>query len=553
MASFVPMRAIPFRAVFVLGLGQDAFPRARGRHELDLRGDLNPQRLPGDVDRREQDLYMFLETLLQARSRITLSYVSRDELTGDELPASPALLELRAVLGQGYLDAAGLAQVFGERPGDRPPLRRYDDREERRQVLPAAEAEHRAKRLGHALGGAGDATSVARRVAGLPAGLRAPVAAVLGLPSPTDGNAPAWPGAIKIPLGLLRRFLEDPLQASARFGLGMADEEDDDSASVEDEPFDLDRLLWSSILRQTMAAAIVEAQGAPPWGVVAAAHARCALDAELAGRAPSGMFRATATARQEEVLRGWREGLREILGQGKVACRRFRFVPNLDDAGAVREPPLRGRNYCRAPTFEVHLPAGGGREAATVAVTLVGETGLWAGGARDTALAFTTRQDIEPALLGKEDLAAFLDHAALTAAGAATGPGFGSAIFHAVKSAPGQRVRGFGRLTAPAARDYLARLCGALLRGAGDGAPASVHPYLLPHEAVLGSHQRGTSLAEEVRRLSAESERGAGFSSTRGPVPRAPERFAPPPEALARAMIAERFGPFFDLAREDGA
>ena len=37
VSSFVPMRAIPFRAVFVLGLGQDAFPRPHGRHELDLR------------------------------------------------------------------------------------------------------------------------------------------------------------------------------------------------------------------------------------------------------------------------------------------------------------------------------------------------------------------------------------------------------------------------------------------------------------------------------------------------------------------------------------
>jgi hypothetical protein len=79
-----------------------------------------------------------------------------------------------------------------------------------------------------------------------------------------------------------------------------------------------------------------------------------------------------------------------------------------------------------------------------------------------------------------------------------------------------------------------------------------VHPYLLPHEAVLAS-RHGRTLAEEVRRLCAEDERGSSFSSTRGPVPRATERFAPPPEALAQAMIAERFGLFFDLAGEAGA
>ena len=148
VASFVPMRAIPFRAVFVLGLGQDAFPRPQGHHELDLRAG---QRLPGDVDGREQDLYMLLETLLSARDHLTLSYVSRDEITGDELPASAALLELRAILGDGYLGAAELARLFCDARELRPTLRRYDDEAERRRFLPAAAVERRAQELGQAV------------------------------------------------------------------------------------------------------------------------------------------------------------------------------------------------------------------------------------------------------------------------------------------------------------------------------------------------------------------------------------------------------------------
>ena len=38
---------------------------------------------------------MFLETLLCARERLVLSYVARDELTGERLEPSSVILELR--------------------------------------------------------------------------------------------------------------------------------------------------------------------------------------------------------------------------------------------------------------------------------------------------------------------------------------------------------------------------------------------------------------------------------------------------------------------------
>ena len=129
VASFVPMRAIPFRAVFVAGLGQGDFPSGRRRSELDLR---EGKRYPGDVTPREQDLYMFLETLLCARDRLVLSYVARDELTGERLAPSSVLLELREILAEGYLTAPALAAIFDDSPA--PPLRRYDDLDAARGV-----------------------------------------------------------------------------------------------------------------------------------------------------------------------------------------------------------------------------------------------------------------------------------------------------------------------------------------------------------------------------------------------------------------------------------
>jgi exodeoxyribonuclease V gamma subunit len=554
VASFVPMRAIPFRAVFVLGLGQDAFPRPPGLHELDLRA--HDER-PGDVDGRQQDLYMFLETLLSARDHVRLSYVSRDEITGDELPASPALLQLRAVLQRGYLDAPALARLFGDHGVGRPPLRRYDDRAERRAVLPAAEAEHRARALGVALGPRlPPGSSPRQRLAGLPAPLATDLAHVLGLPALPAAAEPRAAQLVRISLALLRRFLEDPLQASARLALGMAAAKfgDGGDAEVEHEPFDDDPLLRATLARQSMMGAILAAQGTPPWPQVEACFERASLSAELAGRGPAGIYRTVRAERAKGVLAAWHAVLPRVLGPGKVRCRRFRFVPDLQAAPAGGAPVTTGGlEQRRAPSFTLTLPAQAGAPLA-VTVVIVGETGLWAGAAADRALAFTPRTIGDPDALGKEDLAAFLDHAALAAAGdEPRRSGFSSVLFHTATEPPDARAHPFGGLSAAEGLAYLRDLCTALLAGGPGGAP--VHPYQLPYEAVLASQARNDDLLATIERHLADEEKSRERQDEarrdREPLPSARERYAPPAADAAARMVAERFGLFFRLAHTE--
>ena len=126
-------------------------------------------------------------------------------------------------------------------------------------------------------------------------------------------------------------------------------------------------------------------------------------------------------------------------------------------------------------------------------------------------------------------------------------------LFHADHA---QRAQHFGPLSAADSREYLRRLCAALVTGGrdSDGVPTAVHPYLLPHEAVLASRRNGSKVSEEIKRLSeADDRREAGLPSTRGPVPEVTERFAPPSDAEAERMIEERFALFFKLATEKGA
>jgi exodeoxyribonuclease V gamma subunit len=525
VASFVPMRAIPFRAVFVVGLGQSGFPRTTGGHELDLRAG---ERQAGDVDGREQDLYMFLETLLSARDHVTLSYVARDEITGDELPGSSVLLELRALLGQGMLAAGDVQRLFCE---DRPALRRYDDRDDRRALLPAAEAEHRAKELGDSRDTRGPLATVVPRSDNTIAS------------SPQANNDKSSP--LQIPLWALRRFLDDPLQGSARFRLGMRDDDGVSLADVEDEPFDLDKGTQTELVRATMTDILgaPDLPDLPELGTVLAAYVRHAERVELSGQSPTGLFRTSGLALEKSLLAGWHALLPTILGSGPTACRKIRFISD------SRTPETRTNIvYQPMPVFTINVPGAGSNRGDDVRIG--GTTGLCGGG---TLLGFTCRSGITAGGICREDLGAFLDYVAMTAAGIVPAPtGLRSAVFFVKEGRACVRVLEFAPLECGQARAYLAALCTDLLTGSLDdtGSATGIHPYLLPHEAVLASRQRRTTVSDEIADLcaKAEGERGR-FSSLFGPVPAVLARYAALPEDQAQAMVERRFGLLFELAQ----
>ena len=132
VATFAPLRALPFRIVFMLGLDERVFPSPAGFGALDLRA-AAPQ--PGDVTPREQDEYVFLETLLSARERLVLSYIGRDAETGERKDPSSTLLALRDVLGRGPHGEELLQHVTRASP----PLARHRD-DALCAVMPAAAA-----------------------------------------------------------------------------------------------------------------------------------------------------------------------------------------------------------------------------------------------------------------------------------------------------------------------------------------------------------------------------------------------------------------------------
>ncbi len=98
-ATLMPMRAIPFRYTWLLGMNDGDYPRTRPAQDFDLMA-VYPQ--PGDRSRRDDDRYLMLEALLATRTRLTCSWVGQDQRGGS--PRSPSILisELRDAIAQGW-------------------------------------------------------------------------------------------------------------------------------------------------------------------------------------------------------------------------------------------------------------------------------------------------------------------------------------------------------------------------------------------------------------------------------------------------------------------
>ena len=98
-ATLMPMRAIPFRHVCLLGMNDGDYPRSRPAPDFDLMAN---QYRPGDRSRREDDRYLFLEALLSARDCLNISWVGRNVADNSACPPSVLVAQLRDHLDAGW-------------------------------------------------------------------------------------------------------------------------------------------------------------------------------------------------------------------------------------------------------------------------------------------------------------------------------------------------------------------------------------------------------------------------------------------------------------------
>ncbi len=99
-----PMRSIPFKVIAIAGLKEGAFPRRDTRHSFDLVAQ-DPR--PGDRSLREDDRYLFLETLLSATQRLILTYEGRSQKDNRLRAPSVIVSELLDVLERTFITEDG--------------------------------------------------------------------------------------------------------------------------------------------------------------------------------------------------------------------------------------------------------------------------------------------------------------------------------------------------------------------------------------------------------------------------------------------------------------
>ena len=103
--TLMPMRAIPFEVVCLLGMNDGDYPRPTHRSDFDLMG-LRHMFRPGDRSRQHDDRQLMLEALLSARRTLYISWTGRHVRDNSVQPPSVLVSQLRDYLAAAWGDAA---------------------------------------------------------------------------------------------------------------------------------------------------------------------------------------------------------------------------------------------------------------------------------------------------------------------------------------------------------------------------------------------------------------------------------------------------------------
>ena len=99
LTELVPLRSVPFEVVCLIGMSEDAFPRADDRPSFDRTRD---EHRPGDRNKRDDDRHSFLQALLCAREQLIITYSAPPTNLRTSPNPSPVVWELRETVQRYY-------------------------------------------------------------------------------------------------------------------------------------------------------------------------------------------------------------------------------------------------------------------------------------------------------------------------------------------------------------------------------------------------------------------------------------------------------------------
>lgn len=97
--AMLPMRSIPAKVICLLGMGHDQFPQESREPTFNL---ITADPRAGDRSKRDDDKYLFLESLISSRNIFYMSYVGRDIQDNSVIPPSVVVDELIEYAQEGF-------------------------------------------------------------------------------------------------------------------------------------------------------------------------------------------------------------------------------------------------------------------------------------------------------------------------------------------------------------------------------------------------------------------------------------------------------------------
>jgi exodeoxyribonuclease V gamma subunit len=364
------LRSLPFKLIYVLGLGEGEFPDEEDSSTLDLR---RSRRVIGDVDPAARNRYLFLETLLCATGKLRLSYVCRDPQQGRTFQMCSVLHELADYLEECVLapDAGGAATRF--RPVQAPLLSRdtslfsgEKSAEKPSPWDPPRNPFREDRLLAWLQARRAQAPELARF---LRTASGAPIRDLVPAPAPPPRESE--PGTASLPLDDFRLFLENPARYALRRRLLIWDLRDEDAMEHEDEPFFCPPPAATDLLRRLAYRRLAAADGSRAacreW------YERAYANLGLRGLMPAGPYRELDLERlwvtAETALDGI-DALFASLAQDGKDLRRMPslalgdgfargLLPRMRDLPSLRLPPARLKVTAGGRELELHgeLPA----------------------------------------------------------------------------------------------------------------------------------------------------------------------------------------------------
>lgn len=311
VSSFQPMRPIPFKIIYILGMQEGLFPGRPEAGSLDLR---QARRKIGDLSAPDINRYLFLETLLSATEKLYLSHVSHDLQKDQPIYPCSVVNELLSHLEKKYLPDGKTFQTV-QLPLQGTSVRYYQNQEDISQWTDALVnystfqrtfAVHQLKAMGKIEPSSGWNEAYEKEQAE-----RCPLMQIPGEPQPSI------PGHYDIRLEQLKAFLENPVQWILRRDLNLGEEEEEDLSLQNDEPLNCRFPFNHKLLLDLLTLQVRNALSPNQLEGMLDQKYRLLQSQSLL---PEGVYGRIDCAELKERLRDMSKTLQEFLGQIKGQC-----------------------------------------------------------------------------------------------------------------------------------------------------------------------------------------------------------------------------------------